>query len=54
MPIIAYNAVQTGPNNHPGGVHAGFARVAYQVGMAGVVASAPRAPTSSHDTIATA
>ena len=54
MPIIAYSVVQTGPNSHPGGVHAGFARVAYQVGIAGVVASAPSPPASSQSTIATA
>jgi len=39
--IIRYSAVQTGAKSQLGGVRAGFRRLAYHVGMAGVVKKAP-------------
>lgn len=31
IPIRKYNEIQTGPNNHPGGLNSGFINVGYQV-----------------------
>ncbi len=53
MPIRANNIVQTGPNTQAGGVSAGFASVAYHVGIDGVVNMAPIIPASSEIMMAT-
>jgi hypothetical protein len=39
--IMRYKADQTGPNNQLGGVHGGFAKPAYQVGIEGLVKIEP-------------
>jgi len=46
IPIIIKSAVHTGKNNQLGGANEGFMRVAYQVGIAGVVKTEPRTPAS--------
>src|SRR6185295_16495836 len=40
--IAKYNAVQTGPKSQLGGVHDGFRRPAYHLGISGLVATEPR------------
>src|SRR5690349_1725127 len=52
IPIKAKSVVQTGAKSQLGGATFGFTRLAYQVGMAGVVNMAPITPASSQPTIA--
>jgi len=46
IPISKNNVIQTGENNQLGGVKNGFLRVAYQVGIAGVVNREPMNPAN--------
>lgn len=46
MPMSAYSKVQTGPNTQLGGRSGGLLRVAYHVGILGMVASDPMAPAA--------
>ncbi len=54
MPIKTYNVVQTGAKIQFGGLKKGLFNPAYQVGMAGVVASEPIAPINKQAIIANA
>jgi len=51
-PIKANNIVQTGAKIHAGGLIAGLASAAYQVGMEGMVKIEPIIPADSHIAIA--
>jgi hypothetical protein len=44
IPIIIKSVVHTGPNSQLGGANEGFMRVAYHVGIDGVVKTEPRTP----------
>jgi len=46
IPISKNKVIQTGENNQLGGVKDGFIRVAYQVGIAGVVNREPMNPAN--------
>lgn len=48
MPMNKYNTTQTGPKSQLGGLNAGFSRVAYHVGIWGIVKNEPTTPASSH------
>ena len=47
MPISANKVVQTGANNHAGGLRAGLGSVAYHVGMDWAVKIEPIIPAAS-------
>ena len=52
MPMRANKAVQTGPKIQAGGLRAGLVRVAYQVGIDGIVNTEPIIPANSEATMA--